>query len=342
MTVSRKPILAATLAALAALIASTAGPATGSDVRAAACTPATNIEAIIDDSGSMSSTDPNRLRVQGMDLVINALSAGTTLGAIEFGSADDFASPPTPAADSVFKPEAVGPNAAAMKSALDQKIQADNGSTDYNAAFSQSDADNPNAAARIFLTDGGHNVGDYNNGHLNHKVPTYVIGFSAAIGDPSNASRLQMIASDTGGHYYPLNDSSQLQSVMNSIETALTCQTPPQTFTDLLSQGQTKAHSVTVGAKTSSLQIALTWTNPQDAFTATGFKIVSHGKTVAVSAARHKKPRKLRIQTTRSATFTLLKVSHLRRGKLTFKVKALTVGSGTPQVTLTTQVSRNH
>src|SRR5690242_21372610 len=72
---------------------------------APACTPAANIEAIIDDSGSMAVTDPNRLRVQAMDLLINALGSGTTLGAIEFGSAEDFTTPPTPAADPVFNPE---------------------------------------------------------------------------------------------------------------------------------------------------------------------------------------------------------------------------------------------
>ena len=49
-----------------------------------------------------------------------------------------------------------------MRSALDKAIHADNGATDYNAAFAQSDADNPGADARIFLTDGGHDVGTYN------------------------------------------------------------------------------------------------------------------------------------------------------------------------------------
>jgi hypothetical protein len=338
MRISGHVVLAT--AAVGALTAAIAlpGAATGSRVHAAACTPAANIEAIVDDSGSMSSTDPNTLRVKGTKLLINTLSPGTFLGAVEFGASFDSS---TPSADTVFKPEAVGPNASAMGTALDQKIMADNGGTDYNAAFAQSDADNPNATARIFLTDGGHNVGDYNNGHLTHRVPTYVVGFSGAIISQDSASRLQKIASDTGGRYFPLNSSSQLQSVMNAIGAALTCQTPPQTFTDQLSQGATRAHSVTVGAHTSSLQLALTWASPQDQFTATGLKIVSHGKTVAVSAARHKKPRKLRVKITSSPTFTLLKVSHLRRGKLKFKVKAVRVGSGAPSVTLTTQVTRN-
>src|SRR4051812_35905470 len=125
----------------------------------AACTPATNIEAIVDDSGSMFATDSNRLRVQAMDLLINALDAKTRLGAVEFGG--QFSASDPPPADTVFAPDAVGAHAAAMKTALDTKIQADNGATDYNAAFAQSDSDNPTADARIFLTDGGHDIGDY-------------------------------------------------------------------------------------------------------------------------------------------------------------------------------------
>src|SRR5436190_19088980 len=149
------------VAAVAAAPSSAEGPQAQA---AAACAKATNIEAIVDDSGSMSVTDPNRLRVQALDLLINALDPGTTLGAIEFGS-DLFGSQPP--ADVVFTPQPVGPNAAAMKSALDTLIQSDNGSTDYNAAFATGRAANPSAQARIFLTDGAHNQGTYNNGHLN-------------------------------------------------------------------------------------------------------------------------------------------------------------------------------
>jgi hypothetical protein len=296
-----------------------------------ACTKATNVEAIVDDSGSMASTDPNTLRVKGLKLLINSLSPGTFLGAVEFGGSFDPTT--TPAADTVFKPQAVGPNATAMGNALDAKILADNGTTDYNAAFAQSDADNPNAGARIFLTDGAHNEGDYNNGHLAHKVPTYVVGFSPGF-SPDDEARLQTIATDTGGAYYPLADSSQLQSVINNIGAGLTCQTPPQSFTDQLAQGKAKAHNVVIGANTKSLQIALTWSSPLDTFTISGLKLVKNGRTIAVGARR-----KLTVKRTRSATFVLLKVSGLARGKLKFKVKATTVGSGLPQATLTTQVS---
>jgi hypothetical protein len=326
-------------AAAGMIIAAIAAPSGANTPRAhaSACVKLTNIEAIIDDSGSMSFTDANRLRVQGLDLLINSLSAGTSLGAVEFGG--NFFSGSTPAADTVFAPAAVGPNGAAMKAALVSKIMADNGGTDYNAAFAQSDHDNPTAQARIFLTDGGHNVGTYNNGHLTHKVPTYVIGFSTGVADAEAQQRLKAIAVDTGGQLYSLTDSGQLQSVMNSIGAAITCQTPPLTFTDQLKQGASKTHSAAIAAGIKSAQITLTWANPLDKFTISNVKLVSHGQTIAQAARR--KVRKLTVKTTTSPTFTVVKISGLSKGKLTFKVKAATLGSGQPLVTLTTQLGQS-
>lgn len=313
------------------------GAAAAPVAHASACARATNIEAIVDDSGSMSITDPNRLRVQALDLLISTLNPSTQLGAVEFGS-QLFEQP---GADTIFKPAPVGPNATAMKTALDQKIQADNGATDYNAGFAQSDADNPNADARIFLTDGGHNVGTYSEAHLTHRVPTYVIGFGSGLASTEDQERLMKIAADTGGRYFLLEDSSQLQSVMNGIGAALTCQTPPRQFTDQLAQGQNKSHSVAIGARTKLVQITLTWASPLDRFKVSGLKLVGQGGTLAVASSRHRRPSKLKVTRTTSSTFTVVKVSRLRKGRLRFSVKATKVGSGAPKVTLTTQVSQS-
>jgi hypothetical protein len=320
---------------IVALIAPAAGAATTS---ASSCKQASNIEAIIDDSGSMDITDPDRLRVQAMSLLIDDLSPKTQLGAVEFGSGIDV--PPIltiPAASTVFPPETVGPNASAMRSALDSAIQADNGATDYNGAFAQADADNPGADARVFLTDGGHDVGDYNNAHLNHKVPTYVIGFGSAVGSGPDQARLKKIAKDTHGKYFPVDDTSRLQAAMNSIGAALTCQTPPRSFIDALRNGQSKPHSLAIGAATKSIQITLTWVNPLDRFKLTGLRLVGKKGLLAVAS---RKPRRLRVTQKNSSTFTILKVSGLRKGMLRFKVKAAKVASG-GKVALTTQVGQS-
>lgn len=321
---------------VAGLIAAPSG-AQAPLANASACVRAANIEAIVDDSGSMSYTDSNRLRVQALDLLISTLSPSTQLGAVEFGS--ELLG--QPGADTVFKPEPVGPNEKAMRAALDQKIQADNGATDYNAAFAQSDADNPNADARIFLTDGGHDVGTYNEAHLTRRVPTYVIGFGSGLASTEDQERLKKIASDTGGRYFPLEDASQLQAVMNNVGAALTCQTPPRQFTDQLGQGQSKSHSVAIGAKTKSVQITLTWASSLDRFKVSGLKLVGQGGTLAVASRRRHEPSQLKVTTKTSSTFAVLKVSRLRKGRLVFSVKAAKVGSGEPKVALTTQVGQS-
>src|SRR5438128_456032 len=116
-----KVLSAAAVASLLAMGIATAG-ASAAPSASAACTPASDIEAIVDDSISMEFTDASRLRVQAMNLLIDTLGKGTTLGAVEFGSAGFENNPP--GADTVFTPQPVGPNGSAMRTALDQKIHA--------------------------------------------------------------------------------------------------------------------------------------------------------------------------------------------------------------------------
>lgn len=333
-------VLAAVAAVLALGAATLAAPGSAAvppaATASAGCTPVTNIEAIIDDSGSMEVTDPSKLRVQAMDLLVKTLPGATTLGAVEFGSGLEGIPgilEGIPAASTLFPPEPIGPNAAAMEASMKANINADNGATDYNGAFAKADADDPSSQARIFLTDGGHDEGTYNEAHLAHNVPTYVIGFGAGIGSPEDKARLQKIASDTGGKVYELEDDSELQAVVNNIGAALTCKTPPRQFTDELSQGQTKTHTITVGPKTHVLRVTLTWSNPGDNFKLTGLRIKSHGKIVAV-ARPLPKPKKLKVTTAaKSSTFAVLKVSHLRPGTLFFGVKGAKVSGGAVKVT---------
>ena len=331
----RRMQVLAGIGAVALLCGALAAPS-GAKSAPASCKKATNIEAIVDDSISMEFTDPNRLRVEAMDLLIDTLDPSTRLGAVEFGSELGE----KPAADTVFAPAPVGPGAASMRSELDTKIRADNGATDYNSAFAQSDADNPAADARIFLTDGGHDVGDYTEGHLNHKVPTYVIGFSSGVASPEDQARLKKIAADTGGQYFAPDDASQLQSVMNSVEAALTCQTPPRQFTDQLAQGQSKPHSLAIGAATKAIQITLTWASPLDKFKLSGLQLTGKGGPIAIAPRPHEVG-KLKVTESVSSTFAVFKVSHLKKGTLHFAVRAAKVGSGVPKATITTQVSQS-
>lgn len=195
----------------------------------AACEPANSIAAIIDDSESMDENDPGEIRRTALELLITKPSSvGKELGAVEFGSA----------ASTLFPPGPIASEAGAMLNGLngldaDGALSGDR-ATNYNAAFNLSAIDQPQAQARVFLTDGEHNVGPYENRHLGGP-PTYVIGLDigpAGRGD-EDANRLGRIATQTGGHYYPLarhpGDSvkeqvARIQPTMNRIDGKLACQ----------------------------------------------------------------------------------------------------------------------
>ena len=102
-----------------------------------------------------------------------------------FGSSFD---PSVPSADVVFPTEPVGANAAAMKSALDTKIQGDAGGTDYNAAFDTARSADPGAAGA-----------DADLRDRLQRRPLADGGSGSAGQDREDQARLAKIASDTGG-----------------------------------------------------------------------------------------------------------------------------------------------
>jgi hypothetical protein len=323
--------LAAAGAGLAVLavtaIASTTAGASAPRAVASACTPKQNVEAIIDDSGSMSITDTDRLRVRAMELFIdNPANDKRTLGALEFGTD----------ASALFAPAAISSNRATMKSAINNAVMADNGLTDYNDAFAAAGAQNPNATARIFLTDGGHNNEEgapYDNSHRGGP-PVYVIGLGV-IGDGDQV--LRQIADETNGLYRPVDTASSLQSAMFDVNAAIGCLSTPITLKNTFTKtGQTQTRSVRLPSGVRSVNTALSWDDANDAFDIAGIRVVRKGKTVA----RGSKVRKLKITKRRGATNVTVKISRLVRGKLVFKLKATRL-SGGGNAELTTQVVRS-
>jgi hypothetical protein len=309
------------------LLLATIGLAVGAPAATAACTPKTNLEAIVDDSGSMLYNDATDLRIRAMELLIDTQgNEKRTLGAVEFGS---DAAP-------LFGPGPIGPNAAAYKSALTTALIEDGGGTDYNDAFALAGTHNPNATARIFLTDGEHtDFVAYANGHAGGP-PVYVIGLGSVAGSPYD-QLLNRIATETGGLYRRVADAGGLQAAMFDMNSAIACQAPPKRFTDGFTKvSQRKAHTVKVPRGINTAQFALTWANSLDRFTITGVRIVRRGKVVARSA----KVRKLKLSRRRGATFTTVRVSGLVAGKLRFVVKPTRLATPGTEVSLTTQVTR--
>lgn len=316
----RKTWIAAALASLGAVSAPAAANA--------ACTPKSNLEAIVDDSGSMIFSDPDHLRIRAMELLIDTQgNEKRTLGAVEFGTD----------AATLFGPGPIGRNATAYKAALNARLIADGGITDYNAAFVLAADRNPTADARILLTDGVHTADDaYANGHRGGPA-TYAIGLGTGGSGTPFDNLLKRIAKETGGLYRRADDASALQAAMFDVNSAIACQMPPKRFTDGFKKaGQSEAHSVEVPARISTAQFALSWANSADAFTIGSFRVVRKGKVVARTA----RVRKLKVTRRRGATFTTVRVSGLVPGNLRFSVRATRLSAPGTEVSLTTQVTR--
>jgi hypothetical protein len=274
--------------ALLALLACAAAPG----VARAACTPKSNLEAIVDDSNSMQLSDPFNLRARALELLMDAQgNERRTLGAVRFGSA----------AASLFGPAPIGANATAFKAALAAGLHDDLGGTDYNAAFRAAASHNPAATARIFLTDGEHTApAPYANGHAGGP-PVYAIGLGVGFpGSPADAL-LARIARETGGAYSRASDAGELQAAMFDVNSGITCQAKPKRFTDDFTRlGRSATHSVTFPRRVRTAQFALTWSDDGDRFTVGSFRIVRKGKTVARSA----KVRRLKLSRRKGTTFT--------------------------------------
>jgi hypothetical protein len=323
----RSRSLAAALIGLAALLtATTISSASPGATAAASCVPKDNVEAIIDDSGSMIITDGDRLRVRAMELFIdNPANDKRTLGALEFGTD----------ASQLFGPLPISAKRASMKSAIDAAVNADNGLTDYNDAFAAAGAQNSNATARIFLTDGGHNNEDgtpYDNSHRGGP-PVYVIGLGV-VGDGGTV--LKQIADETNGLYRPVDTASELQSAMFDVNAAIGCLATPITLKNTFTkQGQTTTRSVRLPGGVRSVNTALSWDDENDAFDIVDIHVVRKHKTVAAARVR-----KLKVTKRRGATNVTVKISRLVRGKLVFKLRATKLTGG-GSAKLTTQVVRS-
>lgn len=306
--------LAGVLALLAASGGATAAPQ--SSTSAAACAVSKNIEAILDDSGSMNSTDPLHFRSKLMEAYIGlGGNQGKTLGAVKFSSD----------ASVLFSPLTIGPNTKQTMLAGFNSL-ADSGGTDYEAGFTLANSSNPGATSRIFLSDGEPN--SFPTAHLTPKVKTYVVGLG--VGNNSSAVQtLTQIATETGGP--PpifIEDAGQLQPAAATITAGQNCKRL-LTFTDLFSNvGQSRAHKAK--AKSRVMDILTSWPNIG---TTLKLGVALPGVSASLASAA-----KVKVQSSKGSNFASIRIKGLRKGqKVKIKIKAKALAGPT---TATTQVIR--
>src|SRR4051794_38846144 len=294
-------VAAASLVALFAVMAAGGSASAAPQKAAGGCKKANNIEAIIDDSGSMDSTDPGKFRTTLLD-AFAALqqNQGKTLGGVEFGDT----------ADVLFAPAPIPGVIPAMDASF-PLVNADNGSTDYNLAFATAKTSNPAADGRIFLSDGDHNGDPYTDGHLGVKTDT--VGFGTI--DPT---LLNKIATDTGGKAFTVDDSSQVPAVAAAVTADMNCKAPPLVFTDTFThQGQSFVHSFKPKGK--SADILETWSNQASAINVLGFSQGGGGHASASSVAHVS----VKARKKAGKGFVTVHLKGLKKGqRVKFKVKA--------------------
>jgi Mg-chelatase subunit ChlD len=176
---------------------------------------------VIDVSGSMERTDPDRLRETASRMLIDLLGVDDYLGLITFGSRPTLVAPLQPLRDAARKEELIEKLSPGLEPG---------GSTDFLSAlelvhrqFSETDFAGRQPVV-LLLTDGEPNPDpdrrddtDFMEAHLDslwelvdtlswERIPIYTVGFSAEI-DPAVVRRFSR---DTGGEYYILDEAAGL------------------------------------------------------------------------------------------------------------------------------------
>jgi hypothetical protein len=304
------------LVALGALLVggtSTAAAGSAGAAKVKGCTESKNVEAILDDSGSMSASDPSKFRTTLLNTFANiGANSGRVFGGVEFGTTTN----------PLFGPGTIPGIIPAMQASFAQ-VDADNGGTDYQEAFAGGNAHNGAADARIFLTDG---LASKPTSHLTPPIKTYVIALGADFAfDPDTQALLSQIAAETGGPPpFLVSDPSQIQPVAGAITAALDCK-KIQTFVDQLNaQGDSAKHKSKADGKT--MDVLTSWgtfgsgTNLGVNVSAGPPPGARAGSALASAAA---KKGKVKIKKTSGPGFVSIRVKGLKKGqKIKIKIKA--------------------
>ncbi len=293
----------------------------------------TDLGAIVDISGSMSGNDPTFRRRDAVQLLIDLAGQGDRVVGTAF---DDTASeifPRTTIAGDASK----GP----LKRLARQRIINDGG-TNYNdglaAGFNALAAEplNPKVPkAAIFLTDGAHNSGDYNNAHLRFAFngtgqtwPICVVqlgsGFAA-----TDTARLKRIAADTGGVFASTPSNTQLENLYFQCRGRSSGATTllKRTSTFRIGQSRLFTRKVKAGQRQATFFVSFGVGKYRLQLTQPGGKVLrrSIGKSVRL---------------VRGKTFAFFRIQKPKVGNYTLRVTRLATGGLTDKATTTITVQK--
>ena len=163
-----------------------------------------DVPLVLDSSGSMTSNDPNNLRLEGAKRFVQALRLQDRAAIVDFDDDAVVLSPLTT-------------DKAALEQAINQ-IDASGGTNigaGVRAGLDTFTADRTRAKILILLTDG---EGSYDDRLTDEAAANFVTIYTIGLGSSVNQALLQDIARRTGGEYFPVTTADQLPDVFRNIE----------------------------------------------------------------------------------------------------------------------------
>lgn len=273
---------------------------------AATCTPPKQlgIVFVLDASGSMSSNDPDKLRVEATKVGIDRVPDGSVVAVSTFSDAGAGVVAPT-----VVDAKSRG----SLKAAADAAGQIQGG-TVYDAAFGEAkrQLDLMTTADRkvvVFLSDGEPNDANYSadDAIAGAGIPIYAVGFGDA-----PALELQGIAARSRAEAFALKSPGDTQAVFARIVSQLVCDKSQTQGTTTIPAGQTRTFGFDVPADATELRALAAWD--------TGEVTVTLGRSDGTTLQRGKLRRGETLNA--QATFAEAKAIDPRAGRWELRLRA--------------------
>ncbi len=293
-----------------------------------------DLAAILDLSGSMSGNDSENRRLDATHLLIELASPGDRLVGTGF---DDDVRP-------VFPRTTVVSNATRRNlRATARKNIGNFGGTNYDIGFAQAYAEltadplNANVPkGAIFMTDGGHNAGAYENTHLRFAHngtqvawPVCVVQLGTSF-RPEDEVRLRRIASDTGGRYLKAPTNAQLETLYFQCRGTSTGQKTVVKRTQTFRVGQTRTIPTRVAKRQRTATFFVSWGEGKYRLA-----LRQPGRKKAYTRTTGKN-----VRLVKGRTFQYFQVKNPKAGRWRLEVRRLASGSTTDRATTTVNVQR--
>lgn len=205
---------------------------------------------VADDSGSMATNDPEKLRGQAISVGLDQMPDGAQASATSFDDVtrELFA---VTTVDGTTRPQ--------LKGSIDDRLYA-GGGTDYELAFQGAQDQLAGMSAQhkavIFLSDGAPNDDDFTTDRpiAAAGTPIFTIGFGDA-----DKSILADIAARSGGQTFSAASAADLESIFAHILAILTCAAPSLSTALDVAPGTTQTVPFTVGLNDGEFRALTSW-----------------------------------------------------------------------------------